>query len=114
MRWFALEKSMLSLAKCREILGADCRLTDTELEAVRDQLSAMADIAIKLIHEGADERQADAQLSISGVPEDGRCEVEERAAIFEFEAGMSKEVAESIAVFEWLASCGGSANECIN
>ena len=37
---------MLSLEQCRQILGKDCQLTDGDLERLREQLYALADIAI--------------------------------------------------------------------
>ena len=38
---------MLSLEQCRQILGpAGCQMTDAELENLRDQFYALADIAI--------------------------------------------------------------------
>lgn len=37
---------MLSLDKCRKILGPKCTLSDTELERVRDELYGLADVAI--------------------------------------------------------------------
>lgn len=35
---------MISLERCREILGPDCQLSDEELERLRDQLYTLADI----------------------------------------------------------------------
>jgi hypothetical protein len=37
---------MLSLDQCRQILGPECQLTDGELEQLRDELYALADIAL--------------------------------------------------------------------
>ena len=37
---------MLSNEQCRQILGADCHPTEAELAELRDQLYALADIAI--------------------------------------------------------------------
>jgi hypothetical protein len=42
---------MLSLCRCRELLGAGCRLTDEELQLLRDQLYALAKAALSL-HDG--------------------------------------------------------------
>lgn len=37
---------MLTLQRCRELLGSDCPLTDEELTAVRDTLYEVAKMAI--------------------------------------------------------------------
>jgi hypothetical protein len=37
---------MLSLNRCREILGKDCTLTDEELTMLRDQLYVIAEVAL--------------------------------------------------------------------
>ena len=37
---------MLSIERCRYVLGADCQLTDGELERLRDDLYALADVTI--------------------------------------------------------------------
>ena len=42
---------MLSIERCRYVLGADCQLTDDELERLRDKLYALADIAITALLE---------------------------------------------------------------
>jgi hypothetical protein len=39
---------MLSLERCREILGTECALSDAELELLRDQLAALADIVLEV------------------------------------------------------------------
>ena len=36
---------MISLSKCRQLLGNTCALSDPELELLRDQFYALADIA---------------------------------------------------------------------
>lgn len=37
---------MLTLERCRDILGPDCTLTDEELIALRDQLRVVADLVL--------------------------------------------------------------------
>ena len=37
---------MLTLKRCREILGKDCPLTDEELEMLRDQFSVLAEVVL--------------------------------------------------------------------
>ena len=40
---------MLTLKKCRELLGAKCSLSDSEVEILRDQLYALADISMTIL-----------------------------------------------------------------
>jgi hypothetical protein len=37
---------VLTIKRCREILGADCKLTDEEVEALRDQLYVVAEVTL--------------------------------------------------------------------
>ena len=37
---------MLSIVRCREILGTQCPLSDEEVKELRDQLYAVAEIAL--------------------------------------------------------------------
>jgi hypothetical protein len=38
---------MISIERCRQLLGPDCDLSDEEIEDLRDQAYALANIAIK-------------------------------------------------------------------
>jgi hypothetical protein len=38
---------MISIERCRQLLGPDCDLSDEEIEALRDQAYTLANIAIK-------------------------------------------------------------------
>lgn len=42
---------MLSLERCRELLGPGCQLSDEELERLREQLYALADIVTTVFAE---------------------------------------------------------------
>src|SRR5574338_263625 len=42
---------MLTVARCREILGDDDRLTDAEVEELRDFVYGFADIALRIARE---------------------------------------------------------------
>ena len=42
---------MLTLDRCRDILGTRCRLSDQELEELRDHVYAFADIALRIAKE---------------------------------------------------------------
>lgn len=48
---------MLSIERCREILGPDCPLSDEELAAMRDQLRDLALIAIEHALTGTGEEE---------------------------------------------------------
>lgn len=45
---------MLTLDQCRKALGTECKLSNSELEALRDQLYGLADIAIETFIEQRD------------------------------------------------------------
>jgi hypothetical protein len=40
------EAAVLTIKRCREILGPRCTLTDDELEALRDQFYMVAEVAL--------------------------------------------------------------------
>lgn len=40
---------MLTLKKCRELLGRNCTLSDSKLELLRDQMHGFADIIYNLL-----------------------------------------------------------------
>lgn len=46
---------MLTVVRCREILGADCRLSDAEVEQLRDFVYGFADLALRVARENHDE-----------------------------------------------------------
>ena len=88
----------LSLARCREHLGASTRLSDSELQQLRDHLYDLAQLII-----GAYTSTKPSE-SLSLIPEGDRLEVEERAAILEFEGGLARTLAERLAVNAYQAS----------
>lgn len=99
---------MLSLNRCREILGADERLSDQEVEHVRGQLYAFAEVAVSVAVTGdrpavetLDSRWTAAQAHLT---EDERAEVEERAAILEVDAGWDRDVAEREAISQYVVN----------
>ena len=42
---------MLTLNRCRQLLGRNCTLSDSEVESLRDALYAVADIAVTTLVE---------------------------------------------------------------
>jgi hypothetical protein len=40
---------MLSVQRCRKLLGVNCSLTDSEIETLRDQLYSLADVAVNAL-----------------------------------------------------------------
>jgi hypothetical protein len=85
----------ISVERCRQLVG---RGSDEELATVRDQLYALADVAVRAFCElQASERRAPAGAFDQALnwlhPEDAE-DAKERAAIIEFEAGTSRADAE--------------------
>jgi hypothetical protein len=97
---------VLSLQECRSLLGADCTLTDSQLEQLRRQLYAWSEVAIgELCAQKKPTSQKNSPANggncLSIIPDTEREAVEERAAILEFEAGLGRPEAERQAFGEW-------------
>ncbi len=102
---------MLTLARCRKFIGEQNRLSDDEVKSVREELYTFADVLLGSIREdilqslqvpipekpGASEAD-DWTDVLSRLPEEDRLEVEERAAIMEFDGGLERQKAEVIAL----------------
>jgi hypothetical protein len=89
---------MLTVERCRLALGSGCMLSDTELERVRDDLYALARIAIEGLPKAAasnDLLSTDEMLR--ALPEAERVDVMERAAIIEFDGHRTRDDAERLA-----------------
>jgi hypothetical protein len=90
---------MVSVAHCRQVLGPGCTLSHVELERVRDDLYALARIAIEELRKSA---ALDAKVQVSDVlgslPEAERVDVIERAATIEFDGVRTRDEAERLAV----------------
>ena len=85
---------MLSLERCRTLLGADCTLTDAQIERLRDQIRVVAEVTMNVMM--TPNATTPFHEAIHQLPD--RDEVEERAAIMEFEGGMIRNRAEKTAV----------------
>jgi hypothetical protein len=110
---------MLSFAKCREVLGAGSSESDADLELLRDQLYALARATVEAfphqrckndsLHALNDARHAfnikTVEIPTTSFPdalellsEEDRYAVKERAAILEFDGGLSRDAAEQAAL----------------
>lgn len=116
---------MLSLAKCREILGCDSPESDADLELLRDRLYGLARVAVEACPRqrrgnGAQDAPDSARRAIESagtvqvpskpaaflealamLPEDDRYELEERAGILQFDGGLERGAAERAAFSEY-------------
>jgi hypothetical protein len=81
---------VLTVRRCRELLGPNCTKTDLEIELLRDQLMVVADIAL------------DAALDKKLDNEEERVQISERATIMEFDGQMERAEAEGLALKMWL------------
>ena len=103
--------SVLSLQRCREVLGPNCPLKDAQLERLRDELTALADISLE---EGLHRRQGDAgnafHFALTLIPREQHYEIEERAAILEVDGGLQRVEAEDAALKGWAQRAATSGS----
>ena len=100
---------MLSLERCRSLLGPACRPSNEQLEQMRQELYALAEMIMDDLHqrerpskpEGTSNerpRSSDSHRPVKEaltlVPPRKLQEVEERGAILQFDAGMARKEAE--------------------
>jgi hypothetical protein len=93
---------VVSLRKCRDILGSNHVLTDSQIEALRDEMVALANV----MYEEIGRRQENGALSAFDAIEslaspEQRIEIEERAAIREIDGRLSRARAEALALCEF-------------
>lgn len=100
---------MLSLQRCRDILGPKCGLDDQQIEKLRAQIYGIANVITDQMgkskprrpdtHQEIQEIDADGfQAALKLLTDEDREEIEERAAIIEFEAGTDTDEAERKAI----------------
>jgi len=95
---------MLSIQRCRAILGADAPESDQDVEQLRDQLYAIASIWV----DGGTRIPASPSAGIlASLSEDARAEIEERAALMEFDGGLARSLAERAALSAFKVKIGG-------
>lgn len=85
---------MLSSARCRALLGPDYRLTEAQLEQLRQDLYALAEVAVESVprYQAAPATKAERRAGAASLDEG--YEAAERAAILEFDAGLCRSEAE--------------------
>ena len=88
---------MLSLARCRNLLGTTAhQLSDADVQALCEQMYALANVAVTQYTLTAEVRR-DACDSVRHLAtSDELIDVEERAAIAEFDGGLKRDVAERV------------------
>ena len=92
--------SRLSIARCRQLLGGiGNRLPDAAVEQLRDQLYAIAECVVRLEYDSPRMRL---EHRLGSLPGSDRLSVSERAAILEFDGGLSEGQALERAL-EWHA-----------
>lgn len=103
---------MIHLRRCREILGSDCALTDEQIELLRDQLVAFANIALDArLLELRNGTTSALDATVSLIPEE-HVEIFERASIMEFDGGMPRAQADESALrdYAWMRRDSGRVN----
>lgn len=88
---------MISLERCRKVLGPNNAVSDENLAALRDQLYSFAELALDIRDRRSDFHVASAFEQIASSQEDPDV-LRERAAIIEFDGDVSRDEAERMAV----------------
>jgi hypothetical protein len=105
---------MVTLRRCRELLPNGDQLTDDEVTRVRDQMRAIAEVAITSLTmrraAGGDHSEQQTapkgRMALPRPQPQAREEFEERAAILEYEAGLPRPDAERRALLQIVGRPG--------
>lgn len=109
---------MLSIKRCRELIGANEEIADQEIERLRDQLYGLAAVVTDKLLAESDTRQKNnhvaAQrghsyeyiIALNMLTEDEQDDVDERAAIIEFEGNADRDTAERQAILAAFRRAG--------
>jgi hypothetical protein len=81
-----------SVRRCRESLDSKCSKTDVEIQQLRDEMMAVADIALDLLRE----------KKFKVISDEEQVKIDERASIMEFDGHISGTEAENKAREIWL------------
>src|SRR6186713_1343954 len=93
----ATDGKRISLSSCRRHLGPlAIDLSDAEVERLRNQLYGIAGVALNLM--SPTNRATPFASALSSLSEDQRFDVEERAAILEFDGRLTRDQAERLAL----------------
>jgi len=88
---------MLSIGRCRELLGDDLRdRTDGEVAGLLDELYAVARAVAAQVPDPDVRRRVWSEL-----PADERADIIERAAIMEYDGGLTRDAAERAAIAQF-------------
>jgi hypothetical protein len=88
---------MISLERCRKILGPNNTVSDEKLAALREQLYSFAELALDIRDRSSALHVVSAFEQIASSHEDPDT-LRERAAIIEFDGNISRDEAERMAV----------------
>lgn len=91
---------MISLERCRKVLGPKNGLSDENLATLREQLYCFAELALN-IRDCQKGKDSFALEQAANSPEDLEA-LRERAAIIEFDGNVLRDEAERIAITLWL------------
>lgn len=90
---------MLSVKQCRGLLRDEgVGLSDAQVERLRDDLANLAGTVIETARAHPLATKAARRRAVENLPDEIRDEFEERAAIMEFEAGLTRAAAEGTAL----------------
>lgn len=89
---------MVSIERCRQLLGASAdAMQASEIEALRASLSDLAQAVYTLYGQKLSDTKVEKGL-LDSLPRDERVEIEERAAVLEFDGNMNRDHATRLAV----------------
>ena len=98
---------MLSLQHCRKLVSPECDVSDEELAAVREELYCVASLAIDMWQKGVKSSPKPVRTNktrngfgkaLRLLADDTRAEIEERAAIAEYDGNLARDEAERAAI----------------
>ena len=93
---------MLSLERCRKILGDVAPPADEDLERIRRDLYALARVAVSAFGGHRADRGERVEAALRLVPPHDREGLEERAAIREYDGGLDRDDAERAVLSDYV------------
>ena len=91
---------MISLHRCREILGS--KASDSDIEQVKEMLYTLAHIAVDVYTHPQNIPVSDFKAALGQLSPGARDDIEERAAIREHDGSLDRDSAERHAVGDYL------------